>query len=35
MTKEEELDYLRGQAETIKGHLEQIEARMREMETEE
>jgi hypothetical protein len=35
MTKEEELDFLRDQAEAIKGQLEQIEARMRDMETEE
>jgi hypothetical protein len=35
MTKEEELDFLRGQAEAIKGQLAQIEARMREMEAEE
>lgn len=35
MTKEEELDFLRGQAEAIKGQLAQIETRMREMEAEE
>ena len=35
MTKEEELDFLRGQADAIKGQLEKIEARMREMEAEE
>jgi hypothetical protein len=35
MTKEEEFDFLRGQAEAIKGQLAQIEARMREMEAEE
>jgi hypothetical protein len=34
-TKEEELNFLRGQAEAIKEQLEQIEARMREMEAEE
>jgi hypothetical protein len=35
MTKEEELDFLRGQADEIKGQLEHIQARMREMEAEE
>jgi hypothetical protein len=35
MTKEEELDLLRGQAEAIKGQLEQIETRMQEIEAEE
>jgi hypothetical protein len=35
MTKEDELDFLRNQAEAIKGQLSQIEARMREMEAEE
>jgi len=31
MTKEEELDYLRDQAEAIKGQLEQIEARIQQL----
>jgi len=35
MTPEQELDFLRSQAEAIKGQLEQIEARMRDLETEE
>lgn len=35
MTKEQELDFLRDQAEAIKQQLEQIEARMRELEREE
>ena len=35
MTREQELDFLRSQAELIKGQLEQIDARMRELETEE
>lgn len=35
MTKEEELDFLRGQAEAIKEQLEQIEARMIELDSEE
>lgn len=35
MTKEQELDFLKNQAEAIKGQLEQIDARMREMESEE
>ena len=35
MTKEQELDFLRGEAEAIKGQLEQIETRMRELESEE
>jgi hypothetical protein len=34
MTREEELDFLRNQAEMIKGQLEQIDARMKELETE-
>jgi hypothetical protein len=33
MTKEQELDFLKSQAEAIKGHLEQIDARIRELET--
>jgi len=35
MTPEQELDFLKNQAETVKGQLEQIEARMRDMESEE
>jgi len=35
MTREQELDFLRNQAEAIKGQLEQIDARIRELETEE
>ena len=35
MTKEQELDFLRNQAQAVKGQLEQIEARMRELETKE
>jgi len=35
VTPEQELDFLKNQSEAIKGQLEQIEARMREMETEE
>ena len=35
MTKEQELDFLRSEAEAIKGQLEEIEARMRELEGEE
>jgi hypothetical protein len=35
MTKEEELDFLRFQAKTIKGQLEQIETRMIELDSEE
>jgi hypothetical protein len=35
MTKEEEFDFLRGQAEAIKGQLDQIETRMRELESKE
>ena len=34
MTKEEELDYLRNQAEAIKEQLDQIESRMRDLEGE-
>jgi hypothetical protein len=34
MTKEEELDYLKNQAEAIKGQLEQIETRMHDLESE-
>lgn len=34
MTREEELNYLRDQAEAIKEQLEQIEARMRDLESE-
>jgi len=34
MTREQELDFLRNQAEAIKGQLEQIDARIRELETE-
>jgi hypothetical protein len=33
MTREQELDFLRSQAEAIKGQLEQIDARIRELET--
>jgi hypothetical protein len=33
-TKEQELDFLRNQAEAIKGQLEQIETRMRDLESE-
>ena len=32
MTREQELDFLRSQAEAIKGQLEQIDARIRELE---
>jgi hypothetical protein len=35
MTREQELDFLRGQAEAIKDQLEQIGARIRELGTEE
>jgi len=35
MTREEELGYLKDQAEAIKGQLEQIESRMRGLEAEE
>jgi hypothetical protein len=34
MTKEEELDYLRNQANTIKEQLEQIESKMQDLEGE-
>lgn len=34
MTREEELGFLKGQAEAIKGELEHIEARVRELEAE-
>ncbi len=34
MTKEQELNFLKSQAEAIKGQLEQIEARMRDLERE-
>ena len=34
MTREQELDFLRGQAEIIKGQLEHIDARIKELETE-
>jgi hypothetical protein len=33
MTREQELDFLRSQAEAIKEQLEQIDARMRDMES--
>ena len=33
MTGEQELDFLRGQAGTIKGQLDEIESRMRDLET--
>jgi hypothetical protein len=35
MTREQELDFLKSQAEMIRGQLEQIDARMRELEAEE
>jgi len=35
MTREQELDFLRSQAEAIKGQLEQIDARIKELGTEE
>ena len=35
MTREQELDFFKSQAEAIKGQLEQIESRMRDLETEE
>lgn len=35
MTKEEELSYLKGQAEGIKGELDEIESRMRDLESKE
>jgi prefoldin subunit 5 len=34
MSKEEELSYLKEQAEAIKGELEQIESRVRDLESE-
>ena len=34
MTKDEELNYLKDQAEAIKGNLEEIESRMRDLEVE-
>jgi len=34
MTREQELDFLKNQAEAIKGQLEQIEARTRDLESE-
>jgi len=34
MTREQELDFLRSQAEAIKEQLEQIDARIKELETE-
>lgn len=34
MTREQELDFLRSQAEAIKGQLEQIGARIKDLETE-
>jgi len=34
MTREEDLGYLKDQAETIKGQLDQIDARMRDLESE-
>jgi hypothetical protein len=34
MTQEQELDFLRSQAEAIKGQLEQIDARIRDLEAE-
>lgn len=33
MTREEELNYMKGQAEAIKGELEEIEAKMRDLKT--
>jgi hypothetical protein len=33
MTREQELDFLRGQAEAIRGQLEQIDARIKELGT--
>ncbi len=35
MTKEQELDFLRSEAQAVKGQLEQIEARISELEAEE
>jgi len=32
MTEEEELDYLKNQAETVKKQLDQVESRMRDLE---
>jgi len=34
MTREQELDFLKSQAEAIKGQLEQIDTRIKELETE-
>ena len=34
MSREQELDFLKSQAEAIKGQLEQIDARIKELETE-
>jgi hypothetical protein len=34
MTREQELDFLKSQAQAIKGQLEQIDARMRDLESE-
>jgi hypothetical protein len=34
MTREQELDFLRSQAQAMKGQLEQIDARIEELETE-
>jgi prefoldin subunit 5 len=34
MTREQELNFLKSQAEAIKGELEQIEAKIKELETE-
>jgi prefoldin subunit 5 len=34
MTREQELDFLRSEAEAIKGQLEQIDARIKELEEE-
>jgi len=33
-TREQELDFLRSQAEAMRGHLEQIDARIKELEQE-
>jgi len=35
MTREQELDFLRSQAEAVKGQLEGIDARIRELDTKE
>ncbi len=35
MTREQELDFLKSQAEAVKGQLEGIDARMKELETKE